>query len=78
MGEPRVWYGPGRAAQSPCKVWQVLHFISTGNLPQDLEPKVSFRANSAPFWREWFLVYHLQIRDQVKSFPSVSGVEPVP
>lgn len=38
----------------------MLYFISSGNLPLDLEQKVCFRGNSAPFWHiEVFFKYNL-------------------
>lgn len=38
----------------------MFYFISSGNLPLDLEQKVCFRGNSAPFWhKRFFFKYNL-------------------
>lgn len=53
MGETRIRYGSLEICRQPLQ-GLMLYFISSGNLPLDLEYKVCFRGNSAPFWHKRF------------------------
>lgn len=53
MGETGVWYGPWEAHGQPLQ-GLLLCFISSVNLPRDLERKVGLRGNSAPYWHKKF------------------------
>lgn len=69
MGETGIWYGTLEICRQPLQSL-MLYFISSGNLPLDLEHKVCFRGNSAPFWhKRFFSNVTWQILSPVELFP---------